>query len=385
MISVKKVYFIFLLVIIPIGDFFVTKIYNIYISHKDNQIINQEKIRVPHNYYHHGFKKNSVSYEKTGPGNYWKIYTNELGFKSKKNSIVDLNSQNNILFLGDSVTEGVYLPYEKTFVGIFENEFTNYNILNGGRGSYSPILYLKRLEYLIENEKLNIDKLLIFLDNSDIQDEAVVYKDLNQLSDLDELSLDSNKRIEKIINVPNLKKNDDKIKIIKKILRENFLVTYTVLKMFKTENMIDFSKWDNYFSEDFKRMRWSIDENVYNEFGKVGIQFSKINLNKINDIAKRYEIELFLAVYPEPNQIYLNDDENIHFTTWKKYAEENDIFFIDLYSIFFDEIAKSNNKIKTSKNIIKKNFFLGDNHFNHQGNIFIAENLIKYFYEYLEK
>ena len=400
MILKRKIYFFFLILVVPFCDFLVTKIFNFYASYKDNQIINQEKIRVPHNYYHHGFKKNSVSIEKTGPGNYWKIFTNELGFKSKKNSIVHLNSDNNILFLGDSVTEGVYLPYEKTFVGIFENKFTNYNILNGGRGSYSPILYLKKLEYLIENEKLNIDKLLIFLDNSDIQDEAVVYKNIQEeavvFKDLnltktkeknaDELPLDRNKTIEKIINVPNLKQNSSffELESLKRILRENLLATYTLLKLFKNENMINFSKWDNYLSEDFKRFRWSFDDKVYEEFGKDGIKFSKINLRKINEITKKKDIELFLAVYPEPNQIILNDFKNIHYTTWKQFAEENDIIFLDLYTIFFDEIIKSNNKIETSKKIIKKYYFLGDNHFNQNGNIFLAENLIKYFNKYLE-
>lgn len=258
------------------------------------------------------------------------------------------------------------------------------------------------MEYLIENEKLNIDKIFIFLDNSDIQDEAVVYKDLNLIkinetndTNVVELPLDSKKRIEEIINVPNLRKefkvinkknqNFFYLESSKRILRENFFVTYTVLKLlFKNENMIDFSKWNNYFSEDFKRFRWSFDDKVYKEFGKDGIKFSKINLLKINEIAKEKDIELFLAVYPEPNQIILNDSKNIHYTIWKKFAEENDIIFLDLYTMFFDEINKSDNKIETSKKIIKKYYILGDMHFNHNGNIFLAEQLIKYFNKYLE-
>ena len=80
-----------------------------------------------------------------------KIFTNNLGFKDKTNRNVEFK-ENNILFIGDSFTEGVGVEYQNTFVGIIENNIKSvsnkYEILNAGVVSYSPIVILSKLNYL---------------------------------------------------------------------------------------------------------------------------------------------------------------------------------------------------------------------------------------------
>ena len=69
------------------------------------------------------------------------------------------------------------LDYEKTFVGLISNALKkNYNVLNAGVTSYSPIIYWKKVEYLINIARLEFDELIVYLDLSDIQDEASIYK-----------------------------------------------------------------------------------------------------------------------------------------------------------------------------------------------------------------
>ena len=53
-------------------------------------------------------------------------------------------------FMGDSFTEGSSVSYEESFVGIFENK-TNKKVANLGVVSYSPKIYLSKLNYLLNN------------------------------------------------------------------------------------------------------------------------------------------------------------------------------------------------------------------------------------------
>ena len=74
-----------------------------------------------------------------------------------------------LIFLGDSFTEGVGLNYEDTFVGLFENK-SKMNILNLGVQSYSPSLHLKKINFLIKN-KVKFKEAIIAIDISDLYDE----------------------------------------------------------------------------------------------------------------------------------------------------------------------------------------------------------------------
>ena len=68
--------------------------------------------------------------------------------------------------MGDSFTEGIRLNYEDTFVGLIEKELNKKNIevLNGGRESYSPIIYWRKIKYLIEELGLDFDEVVLFID-----------------------------------------------------------------------------------------------------------------------------------------------------------------------------------------------------------------------------
>ena len=87
-----------------------------------------------------------------------------MGFKDRSNQHIKVNTDLNkrIIINGDSFTEGLGVEYENSFVGIIENkitsEFDNFTVLNAGLSSYSPIIYLSKLNYLIKKnfENLNI-------------------------------------------------------------------------------------------------------------------------------------------------------------------------------------------------------------------------------------
>ena len=65
----------------------------------------------------------------------------------------------------------IWSIFEKTFAGLIERKFSNYNVYNFGVGSYSPSVHLYKLKKTL-NENIIPEKILLFLDLTDLIDEA---------------------------------------------------------------------------------------------------------------------------------------------------------------------------------------------------------------------
>ena len=118
-------------------------------------------------YYHHSFAPNVNTYDIWGSFKY-KFITNSLGFKDSTNRVINLQNSltKRILINGDSFIEGIGFKYEDTFLGLLDKHLTKKNIevLNAGVASQSPRIYLSKIKYLLEEENLKFDELIIFLD-----------------------------------------------------------------------------------------------------------------------------------------------------------------------------------------------------------------------------
>ena len=70
------------------------------------------------------------------------------------------------------------MEYQNTFVGIISEQLSRekIEILNASVISYSPIIYWRKIKYLIDDIGLKFDELVVFIDISDIEDEALRYK-----------------------------------------------------------------------------------------------------------------------------------------------------------------------------------------------------------------
>jgi hypothetical protein len=131
------------------------------------------RVHVP--VYSHSFAANFDGDDLWG-GHRYHIRTNALGFKDAVNRDVPLRSdRRRILFIGDSFTEGVALPYEQTFVGRFAAAFPDVDVLNAGVSSYAPSVYFMKLKSLLD-AGLQFDEVIVYVDISDIQDEAIYYR-----------------------------------------------------------------------------------------------------------------------------------------------------------------------------------------------------------------
>ena len=169
--------FLNVLIIILLIDFFIgKKIEKILFSKKINQ--NKIQIGTKNLDYHHTIKKNLNV--KTFYNKYeYKVCSNEYAMRISCEKTNKINNNNNkqydVMFIGDSFTFGVGLDYNKTFVGIVENQLKNLKIGNMAISSYSPTLYYLKTKKFLE-DGFKIRQLIVFIDISDIEDESKRFK-----------------------------------------------------------------------------------------------------------------------------------------------------------------------------------------------------------------
>lgn len=138
--------------------------------------LNPEAARKPDGRLHHALIPNVSNGIATWGNARYPFRTNSLGFRDAVARHVPPKTEKSarVVIIGDSFTEGVGLPWEKTFVGLFALAHADVDVLNAGVASYSPSIYLRSIERLLEDD-VSFDHVIVYVDISDIQDEAVVY------------------------------------------------------------------------------------------------------------------------------------------------------------------------------------------------------------------
>ncbi len=330
-------------------------------------LLNPPRMGTTHSYYHHSMKKNHIEKAKWGEENYL-IYTNSLGFKDETIRDIELRTAKyRLLFLGDSFTEGVGYPYGRTFVGRIHKALDKdkYDVLNGGVLSYSPRLYYLKLKYLIEEMKLRIDHVIVYIDISDIQDE-IVYESFS----------------------PNSPRLWWRLKLWE-FLRNHSITfhrlepyLYTTWKFLEYQMSSLFANEDDSVSETAKgatsdsaydfhknlykdRARWTYDQPVFQIWGRRGLELAKRNMNSLYLLCRDNGIRLNIAVYPWPIQIRKHDLHSMQVKFWKEFSLEREITFLNYFPLFFGDT--------TEDQVIEKYFVKGDIHWNDEGHKLIAK------------
>lgn len=110
------------------------------------------------------------------------VYYDENGIRVSDNgvsAIRDKDTDDSIIFLGDSFTEGNQVTYEQTFVSLVQ-DYTERQTINLGVSSYSPLLYLIQTRNFVQNFEAKTVILQIFR-NDFINDRtyanSLVYED----------------------------------------------------------------------------------------------------------------------------------------------------------------------------------------------------------------
>ncbi len=400
----KMTILVIVIILLIIMDFSLSSIYS---KIKENR--ERVGLGISHQNYHHDFIKNGYSAESGRLGDY-DLYTNSLGFKDKSNRKIARKTDNRrIVFIGDSFTEGILLNYQDTFVGIIDSTVSSQNVevLNAGRVSYSPIIYWRKLQYLIENVKLKFDELVVLIDISDIDDEASYYDLSDENNVVDQI-------VEPIVD-PIVEPRDygiswfisnRNIENIRLFLRNNFTIIsgginwlHDILfrDSLELQNAIEKpindlddvevdslisvkvdNTWDLVLSD--RRANWTIDDKYYQEYGVRGKPRMIKYMDKLVHLSKENGIELTVVVYPWPSQIWYEDLNSIHVQIWQDWCEQNNIELINLFPSFVEVNRSEEQKLE----IISKYYVPNDLHFNKEGNKLIADELLKLYFNISE-
>jgi len=360
--TVVKIILITFFFILLIDFFFGQKILNKFDNFFSKSQFYERIIRIDHPVYHHTLRqnviyKNNVSFEGT-----YTLCTNNHGFKSKCSK--SDSKKFNFAFIGDSFTEGTPVEYEDTFVGLFA-ENTGYTSANLGIVSYSPKIYLSKINYLLK-EGYKFDHVVIFIDISDFYDDTNFY------------SIDKNLIVtEKYSKEKNLK--------VRKFLRKNFPLTnfYTfVIKKYKIKK----DKVSKHITNDLPTFNEKVDLKAKWTYSNSNlIQGYDIGINEghkimtdqmiiLYEILRQNNIKMSLAVYPWPQQLQNDNEYSIHVQIWEEFCKNRCEYFINYFPFFFNEIKKT-----SFLETYKKYYFKNDPHFNQKGHEVLALKLIEIF------
>ena len=329
------------------------------------------KARIAHPVFHHALAPNVDSYSVWGEVPY-RIKTNSLGFKDAAVRDVPLKTNmRRILLIGDSFTEAVGIPFENSFAGLLyeagQAREEKIEFLNAGLGSYSPVLYYKKIKHYIDTG-LQVDEVVVFPDISDIYDEATAY-----------FCVDDD---------PSYRRNCSTISEItpglRDILNERFVLTNRLrllaklhIRSFlsarkKKEALLDLASR----GERGVRAGWTLPEfaagDAYAPLGvEGGIQRALKNMRSLADLLKERNIALSVVVYPWPILVDREMRESRHVALWREYCEGRCKAFIDLSPPF---IAMK----KAHEDWYERLFIAGDNHFSAEGNKLVFSELAKH-------
>ncbi len=137
----------------------------------------QDGCEIPDPVRHHALKPDCAGIVRWGSDAY-QFSTNSLGFRDERIRGVPLiDTRPRILMLGDSFTLG-QIAWRDSYVGRIAAHFPQYDFLNGGVTSYSPSNYLN-VARMVLDKGIAIDEVIVFIDISDVQDEAAYYHDVD--------------------------------------------------------------------------------------------------------------------------------------------------------------------------------------------------------------
>ena len=346
-----------------------------------SKLYNNRAHRIKSFYYHHDLRPMASFYDHWGYEKY-QIFTNNLGFKDKNNRKINFKNRN-LLFIGDSFTEGVGIKYEDTFVGLIESKLKekndNIEILNAGVQSYSTSIYLSKIHYLLNIKKLPITDIVVVVSGGDIFDDAYKYLDIDENFILNHV--DHKNKI--VINLINFFKSNTLIyQVISRItppkvipgLIKSLFIKKTSLNYDEKENKLlkisndEISKMSFLYLQDYNYL-FSKDE--FDKWGKNAIDKSINNLKEISKIVEKKNINLNIFYLYEP-AIILREPDIAVLTYIKdsfKSLETNRVSFFELNDYF--------KGYKDKYEVYKNLFFINDIHLNKKGNKQVFEEILK--------
>jgi hypothetical protein len=285
-----------------------------------------------------------------------------------------------VLFLGDSFTEGIGVPYGETFVGRLDRELRGkgVRVLNGAVASYSPLLYWRKSLDLIERRGLNVGEVVVFIDISDVQDEASYYIDA-------ENHIQSTMTVGFIGPVPSADELDgltptsttaDRARVF---LRRNTLLTRRLLSLVKRvvrPPTPSTPSCDPPLSMDHWSCRpgWTSSERIRAKYGWAGLRAANEHMTRLAAFLAARGIPLTVVVYPWPQQLEWNDRSSLQVSHWRTWSANERVRFVELFSDVFSDVDSLGLERTTTRYFIP-----GDVHLNAEGHALVARQFLRHY------
>ena len=339
---------------------------------------NFTSFRNPHYYYHHGLQPSQDTWAAWGSLLY-PFRTSSLGMVDSAVYNVKLDAdRQRILILGASHSEGVGVPYNKTFSGILSKRLKqDVEILNASCISYSPKIEYLRAKYLFE-KGLKVDHIIVFIDISDMQNELVY----ERFEPKDNSLIQEFWHRSKIF----LRKHSSIFHLASSIsTRRQTIDFFKKANLFNQQgstvtpaNVIDlyasfFSGFDDKVllsNPQFHGVGEWYYKNSFRKLADRGISLGQEYILKIQELCDSQNADLNISVHPWQYQILKGNAHDYYVEKWESFAAANEIGFINLFPLFIDG---QNPVINIRKYLIK-----GDNHWNEFGHDHVADYLEQY-------
>jgi hypothetical protein len=253
-----------------------------------------------------------------------------------------------IFVIGDSFVEATGSSYEQSFTGLMACDAAKQKkaVWNLGVSSYSPIIYWRKIKAAAEKIGRKPSEVYVFLDLSDIDDEANVYRETAD-----------GKVLFKSKSEPS---------------RENWDVDpgQWLVRHFTTVRLV----YDAYISASFTwdrsvgrdRARWPFDQKLLESWGRRGLGVAGGNLDKLVGLCREWHCQVTLVVYPWPDNVVAKDRDSLQVRHWRDWSSARGVRFVDAFAPFFNEPAGA---------VLRRYYIEGDVHFTPTGNQLIYETV----------
>lgn len=325
------------------------------------------KFRIPDPVFHHTLAPQVEQVDRWGGVGY-RLITNSLGGRDTEPRMVPLKAEHRrIAVIGDSFVEGVGYPFEQTFVGIVHDAMRqkDVEVLNLAVSSYSPLLYWRKVQYMLESQGLKFDELLVFVDPGDILNEALWY----------EMTPDGGiiSNIQGGINAEQRGGGvGDWLSVNSVIGKLAFTIADRWRLYLRQKQVSDTERQGGQGSDtdtmiNARDASWTYDQQAWDKWGKVGLERAMSSLDRLRELTRRHGVSLTIAAYPWPGQVWRGQADARHRLALQEWAAANQAGFIDLYPDFLSVPADQ---------ALKEWFIKGDVHWNAGGHRLVASRVL---------
>lgn len=322
----------------------------------------QGSFRTESPYYHHDLRPNVIAPKVRWGYAPYSMYTNSLGFRDRApRTISRVPTGRRLLLIGDSFTEGVGVDYEDSFAGLLDQELgrRGIDVLNAGVSSYAPSAYYAKVRHLLKTVGLRITDLAVFLDISDICDEAIYYRWEGDrlvmpytMNDFDCLGRAPQQGTQTLMEL-------GRRSLTMRLLGLATLQRRSIRAVKDPERDV------------WARSAWTSDERLFNLYARGGLDKAAASMDALSELLREHGVTLHLVVYPWPHQIFEQDLRSRHVDYWEAWARRRGHRFVDLFPSFING--------EPGERVYTRNFIAGDVHLSRAGHEVVKDGFLRHF------